>query len=65
MIITGRAAYNPAPDLAIALAVLKQKHHTFLSAEELLHFIRDLEAFTGGIITKNATKIVMLTYVGT
>lgn len=24
------------------------------------HFIRDLEAYTGSIITKNATKIVML-----
>ena len=60
-IITGRAEYNPAPDLAIALAVHKQKHHPFLSAEELPHFIRDLEAYTGSIITKNATKIVMLT----
>ena len=28
---TGRAAYNPAPDLAIALVVPKQKHHPFLS----------------------------------
>lgn len=28
-IITGRAEYNPAPDLAIALAVPKQKHHLF------------------------------------
>lgn len=64
-IITGRAEYNPAPDLAIALAVPKQKHHPFLSAEELPHFIRDLEKYTGSIITKNATKIVMLTGVRT
>lgn len=64
-IITGRAEYNPAPDLASALAVPKQKHHPFLSAEELPHFIRDLEAYTGSIITKNATKIVMLTGVRT
>lgn len=64
-IITGRAEYNPAPDLAIALAVPKQKHHPFLSAEELPHFVRDLEAYTGSIITKNATKIVMLTGVRT
>jgi integrase len=60
-IITGRAEYNPAPDLAIALAVPKQLHHPFLYAEELPHFVRDLEAYTGSIITKNATKIVMLT----
>ncbi|MEY8712584.1 tyrosine-type recombinase/integrase [Mangrovibacter phragmitis] len=64
-IITGRAEYNPAPDLAIALAVPKQKNHPFLSAEELPHFVRDLEAYTGSIITKNATKIVMLTGVRT
>ena len=64
-IITGRAEYNPAPDLAIALTVPKQKHHPFLSAEELPHFIRDLEAYTGSIITKNATKIVKLTGVRT
>ncbi|MGR5943356.1 tyrosine-type recombinase/integrase [Enterobacter sp. C4G1] len=64
-IITGRAEYNPAPDLAIALGVPKQKHHPFLSAEELPHFIRDLEEYTGSIITKNAAKIVMLTGVRT
>lgn len=28
-IITGRAEYNPAPDLSIALAVPKQKNHPF------------------------------------
>jgi integrase len=64
-IITGRAEYNPAPDLAVALAVPKQKNHPYLLAEELHHFVRDLEAYTGSIITKNATKIVMLTGVRT
>lgn len=55
------------PDLAIALAVPKQKLHPFLSAEEMPHFIRDFdfEAYTGCIITKNATKILMLTGVRT
>ncbi|UYP73496.1 tyrosine-type recombinase/integrase [Pantoea dispersa] len=64
-IITGRAEYNPAPDLSIALAVPKQKNHPFLSAEELPNFVRDLKAYTGSIITKNATKLVMLTGVRT
>ncbi|CAM7404568.1 TPA: tyrosine-type recombinase/integrase [Escherichia coli] len=64
-IITGRAEYNPAPDLAIALAIPKQRHHPFLSAEELPHFVRDLESYTGSIITKNATKILMMTGVRT
>ncbi|MDU5488241.1 MAG: tyrosine-type recombinase/integrase [Serratia liquefaciens] len=64
-IITGRAEYNPAPDLASALAVPKQKNHPFLSAEELPYFVKDLEGYTGSIITKNAAKIVMLTGVRT
>lgn len=64
-IITGRAEYNPAPDLAIALSVPQKKHHPYLSAEELQDFISDLEAYTGSIITKNATKIIMLTGVRT
>ncbi|EMI4412046.1 tyrosine-type recombinase/integrase [Serratia marcescens] len=64
-IITGRAEYNPAPDLASALTVPKQKHHPFLSAEELPYFVKDLEGYTGSIITKNAATIVMLTGVRT
>lgn len=60
-IITGRAEYNSAPDLAVTLAVAKQKSHPFLSADELHHFVHYLEAYTGSIITKNAKKIVMLT----
>ncbi|WP_248807908.1 tyrosine-type recombinase/integrase, partial [Klebsiella pneumoniae] len=64
-IITGRAEYNPAPDIAIALAVPKPKHNPFLSVEELPYFIGELEAYSGSIITKNATQIVMLTGVRT
>ncbi|MET3077460.1 integrase arm-type DNA-binding domain-containing protein [Pantoea leporis] len=64
-IITGRAQYNPAPDLVVALSTPSQKHHPFLSSDELLHFVKDLEAYTGSLITKNATKIVMLTGVRT
>lgn len=45
-IITGRAEYNPAPDLAIALSVPQKKHHPYLYAEELQDFIRDLESRT-------------------
>lgn len=65
VIITGRAEYNPAPDLATALAVSKQQHHPFLSAEELPDFLKSLESYTGSILTKNAAKIVMLTGVRT
>lgn len=64
-IINGRAGYIPEHDLSMALTVPKRKNYPFLSAEELPHFVRDLEADTGSIITKNAPKIVMLTGVKT
>lgn len=64
-IVTGRAEYNPAPDLATALATPKKTHFPFLTAEELPHFLKDLAGYTGSIITKTATQIIMLTGVRT
>lgn len=64
-IVTGRAEYNPAPDLATALATPKKTHFPFLTAEELPHFLKDLAGYTGSIITKTATQIIMLTAVRT
>lgn len=64
-IITGRANYNPAPDLASALATPKKVHFPFLTTNELPHFLNDLAGYTGSIITKTATQIIMLTGVRT
>ncbi|EKN5154061.1 TPA: tyrosine-type recombinase/integrase [Yersinia enterocolitica] len=64
-IITGRAEYNPAPDLAGALQTHKKQHLPFLTAQELPYFLRDLAGYTGSIITKTATRIIMLTGVRT
>lgn len=63
--ITDRAEYNPAPNLAVALTVPKKNNHPYLPEEKLHHFVRDLETYTGSIITKNTTKIVMLAVVRT
>lgn len=60
-IITGRAEYNPAPDLAAALATPQKQHFPFLKADELPYFLRDLSGYTGSLITKTATKLLMLT----
>lgn len=60
-IITGRVEYNPALDLVGALKVHKRKYFPFLTAQELPYFLRDLSGYTGSIITKTATKIIMLT----
>ena len=64
-IITGRAEYNPAPDLATALTPPKKQHFPFLTAEELPYFLKDLASYTGSEITKTATKIILLTAVRT
>jgi len=64
-IITGRAEYNPAPDLAGALAVHKKQHLPFLTAQELPSFLEDLAGYTGSIITKTATYLIMYTGVRT
>lgn len=64
-IVTGRADANPAADLASALATPKKTHFPFLPASELPYFIRDLAGYTGSIITKTATQIIMLTGVRT
>ena len=54
-IVTGRTEYNPAPDLATALATPKKTHFPFLSADELPHFLKDLSGYTGSVIPKTAT----------
>lgn len=64
-IITGRAEYNPAPGLATALTPPKKQHFPFLTAEELPYFLKDLAGYTGSVITKTATKIILLTAVRT
>ncbi|HAS8350120.1 TPA: DUF4102 domain-containing protein [Vibrio vulnificus] len=64
-IITGRAEYNPAPDLATALTPPTKQHFPFLTTEELPYFLKDLAGYTGSIITKTATKIILLTAVRT
>ncbi|QBR49690.1 integrase arm-type DNA-binding domain-containing protein [Erwinia sp. QL-Z3] len=64
-IITGRAEYNPAPDLAGALAVHKKQHLPFLTAQELPSFLEDLAGYKGSVITKIATYLIMYTGVRT
>ena len=60
-VITGRATYNPAPDLASALQTPKRNHYPFLMADELPAFIKALNSYSGSIVTKLATQLLMLT----
>lgn len=60
-IITGRAKYNPAPDLADAEKGYRKKHFPFLTKEQIPDFNKSLQSFTGSIISKLATEILQYT----
>lgn len=60
-IVTGRAEYNPAPDLASALRSYNKQHYPFLSASELPEFLQKLLGYSGSIITQQAAILLMLT----
>lgn len=60
-IVTGRAEYNPSPDLTVAMNAPQGTHYPFLLEEEMPGFIRGLNSYFGSIIAKIATQILMLT----
>lgn len=60
-IVTGRAEYNPAPDLASALRSYDKRHYPYLSASELPEFLQKLLGYSGSIITQQAAILLMLT----
>lgn len=64
-VATGRAKYNFAPDLAIALNKPKTQHFPFLTESELPDFVNALENYQGSLVTKYATHLLMLTGVRT
>lgn len=64
-VATGRAKYNFAPDLAIALSKPKTQHFPFLTERELPTFVKALENYEGSLVTKYATQLLMLTGVPT
>ncbi len=64
-VATGRAKYNFAPDLAIALSKPKTQHFPFLTESELPEFVKALDNYQGSLVTKYATQLLMLTGVRT
>lgn len=64
-VATGRAKYNFAPDLAIALSKPKTQHFPFLTESELPKFVNALDNYQGSLVTKYATQLLMLTGVRT
>lgn len=60
-IVTGRAEYNPAPDLSSAFAPHQKEHYAFLKPAELPEFFRALNAYTGSILVRLAMRLQIIT----
>lgn len=60
-IITGRAEHNPVSDLAGVLKSPKQQHYPHLLVDQIPDFLRALSEYSGSTITRNATRLLMLT----
>lgn len=60
-IVTGRAEYNPAPDLASAFAPHKKTHYAFLKVDELAEFFKALNSYSGSYLVKMAMRLQIIT----
>lgn len=60
-IVTGRAKYNPAPDLADAMKGYRKKNYPFLPADQIGGFNRALNSFSGSVISRIATQVLQYT----
>lgn len=60
-IITGRAEYNPAPDLASAFAPHKREHYPHLTINEIPEFLSSLVSYSGSMLVKLAMRLLILT----
>lgn len=60
-IVTGRAKYNPARDLATAMQRFQRGHYASLDASELPDFLAALDATSGNIMVNLAVRLLMLT----
>lgn len=64
-IVTGRAKYNPAPDLADAMKGYRKKNYPFLPADQMPAFNKALAGFSGSIVSKIATQVLQYTVLRT
>lgn len=58
-VITGRAEFNPVADLAGALKSPKQQHFPHLSPPQLGPFRYAVDAYSGSVVTRIATILLM------
>jgi integrase len=64
-IATGRAERNPVPDLRGALKTPVVTHYSFLKASDLPSYLNKLDSYDGGLLTRLALRLLLLTFVRT
>ncbi|HAV0413347.1 TPA: tyrosine-type recombinase/integrase [Salmonella enterica] len=60
-IVTGRAEYNPAPDLTSAMQGHESNHYPFLNAVELPAFFEALSHYSGSELVVLAARLLIIT----
>ncbi|KEY58516.1 tyrosine-type recombinase/integrase [Serratia sp. DD3] len=60
-IVTGRAKYNPAPDLVDAMKGYRKQNYPFLPMDQIHEFNKALASYGGSVISKVATQILQYT----
>ncbi|MFP1962938.1 tyrosine-type recombinase/integrase [Lonsdalea quercina] len=60
-IVTGRAVYNPAPDLTSAMQGHESTHYPFLTTEELPAFFKALAGYSGSELIVLAARLLIIT----
>ncbi|EFC0636877.1 DUF4102 domain-containing protein [Escherichia coli] len=60
-IVTGRAEYNPAPDLTSAMQCHESNHYPFLTAKELPDFFKALSSYSGSALVVMAARLLIIT----
>ncbi|EOE6914566.1 tyrosine-type recombinase/integrase [Cronobacter turicensis] len=60
-VVTGRAKYNPAPDLADAMKGYRKKNFPFLPADQIPAFNQALAGYGGSVVSRIATQVLQYT----
>lgn len=60
-IVTGRAEYNPAPDLTSAMQGHESRHYPFLNTSELPAFFDALSSYSGSMLVVLAARLLIIT----
>ncbi len=60
-VVTGRARYNPATDLADAMQTYRKKNFPYLPADQIPAFNAALATYPGSVVSRVATQVLQYT----